>query len=215
MSARKRSPLQNLIIAAAAVAALLGGYYLGNLASNKQLEFKTATLLPEPKALQDFKLIDYDKEPFNLDRLKGHWNLLFFGYTNCPDICPTALASMAQVDNQLANIDRGLHEKTQVIFVSVDPQRDTPEHLKQFVSFFNPDFLAATGEQEQLKALTQQLSLQYRLQTPDEKGDYLVDHSSWLVIINPEGQFHAVISGAHYPNPEGMAADIKSIAGLY
>lgn len=215
MSKRKpRSAWQNLLIAIAATVSLVGGYYLGNLASNNKIEFKTATVLPDPRPLDDFKLVDFNQQPFTLDSLKKHWSLIFFGYTNCPDICPTALTSMVEVNKSLQK-NTDIASQLQTVFISVDPKRDTPEHLKDYVGFFNPDFIAATGEDSELRALTKQLALSYKLQQPDPKGNYLVDHSAWLVIINPAGQFHAVISGSHFPNPKAIAEDIANIIDIY
>lgn len=210
--ARKpRSAWQNLLIAVAAMLALVAGYYLGNIASGKKPELKTATVLPQPKALEDFSLVDKNNQPLTLDSLKGKWTLAFFGYTYCPDICPTALTSMAEVSEALGS----MADQTRTLFISVDPQRDTPDHMKKYVEFFNPDFDAATGEDTQLRALTRQVGVQYKLHEPDKDGNYLVDHSAWLIILNPAGQFHAVISGSHYPNPAGMAADIQQIIDSY
>lgn len=205
---KSRSAWQNLFIAVAATVALVSGYYLGNLASGKKPELQTATLIPEPRPLQDFSLIDGNGEAFTLDSLKGHWNLMFFGYTHCPDICPVALSSMVEVNKAL---DDDTLEQVQTVFVSVDPKRDTPAHLKEYVGFFDPAFVGATGEDTELRALTKQLALNYRIQEPDEKGDYLVDHSAWLIIVNPDGEFHAVISGSHYPNPQAIADDVTLI----
>ena len=213
-ASKSRSPWQNLLIAVAAALALVGGYYLGNLASGKKPELKTATLIPDPRPLQDFRLTDFNLEPFTLENLKGQWNLVFFGYTNCPDICPTALTSMVEVNKSLSQ-NSDIAKQVQTVFISVDPKRDTPESLKGYVSFFNPDFVAATGEDSELRALTKQLALSYQIREPNEKGDYLVDHSAWMVIINPAGQFHAVISGSHFPNPKAIAEDIAIIADIY
>lgn len=213
MTTRKpRSALQNLVLAVAAALSLLGGYYLGNMASGKKPELQAATVIPEPREIADFSLVDSNNEVFNLDSLKGKWSLIFFGYTHCPDICPTALSSMVNVYKSLDDDTRG---KLQIVFVSVDPKRDTPEHLKKYVEFFHPDFLAATGEDLELKQLTKQLALQYKIHTPDEKGDYLVDHSAWLIIVNPDARFHGVISGSQYPNTEAIAQDITAIADYY
>ena len=213
MSKRKRSPWQNLMLAIAATAALLGGYFLGNIASDKKPPTEVATLIPEPRQVKDFQLVDFNNQPFTLDSVKGKWSLIFFGYTHCPDICPLALNSMAEVHKKLAAQNADL-EKLQILFISVDPNRDTPEHMKNFVTFYNPSFLAATGEDAELRALTSQLAIQYKLHEPDENGQYLVDHSSWLIMLNPDGQFHAVISGAHFPNTQAIASDVALIAGL-
>ena len=212
-STRKpRSAWQNLLIAVAAMLALVSGYYLGNMASGKKPEFKTATVLPKPKALNDFNLTDKNGQPMSLETLKGKWNLVFFGYTYCPDICPTALTSMAEVYKALPDDSRA---QAQTLFISVDPKRDTIDHLKKYVEFFNPSFLAATGEDAELRALTKQVGIQYKLHEADQSGNYLVDHGAWLIIINPDGEFHGVISGSHYPNPQGMASDIATIIDIY
>lgn len=215
MTAKKpRSAWQNLLIAIAATVSLVGGYYLGNLASNKKVELKTATVIPDPRPLQDFTLVDFNQEAFTLEQLKGQWSLIFFGYTNCPDICPMALTSMVEVNKALSK-EPDIASQVQTVFISVDPERDTPQHLKDYVSFFNPDFLAATGEDAELRALTKQLALSYKIHQADDKGNYLVDHSAWLIVINPAGQFHAVISGSHFPNPTAIAEDIANIIDIY
>jgi protein SCO1/2 len=213
MAKRGRSPWQNLLLAIAATASLVAGYYLGNIASGKKPETQVATLIPEPRQISDFSLVDFNNAPFTLDNLKGKWSLIFFGYTHCPDICPLALNSMAEIHKKLAEKKADL-DQLQILFISVDPKRDTPEHMKNYVTFYNPSFLAATGEEAQLRALTAQLAIQYKLHEPDENGEYLVDHSSWLIVVNPEGQFHAVISGSNFPNTQGIADDIALIADI-
>lgn len=215
VSQRKPRPAwQNLMIAIAAMLALVAGYYLGNLASGKkpQQQYKSATVLPDAKPLTDFSLTDKNGAPLTLDSLKNRWTLVFFGYTHCPDICPTALTSMAEVNKLLPE---DIRSKVQTLFVSVDPKRDTPEHLKKYVEFFNPQFMAATGEPEQIMALAKQVGIQYKLHEADKSGNYLVDHSSWLIIINPQAQFQAVVSGSHYPNPKAIASDVGLIVNSH
>jgi len=209
---KPRSAGQNLIIAISAMLALVAGYYLGNVASGKKPQLQTATVLPEPRTIKDFNLIDKNGGVFTLQNFEDKWNLIFFGYSHCPDICPTALQSMAEVNKQFDNQTR---KQVQTVFISVDPQRDTPDHMKTFVEFFNPDFTAVTGDALQIKALAQQLGIQYKIHEADANGNYLVDHSSWLIIINPQGQFHGVISGSHYPSPDKIARDIEIIIDDY
>ena len=167
-------------------------------------------MITDARTISDFALVDFNNEPFTLDNFKGKWSVVFFGYTYCPDICPAAMNTMVEVNKALKGND-DLLEQLQTVFISVDPERDTPAKLKEYTTYFHPDFLAATGPDEQLRALTKQLALNYRLQKPDENGNYLVDHSAWLIIINPNGQFHAVISGAHYDKPATIAKDIAII----
>ena len=211
---KPRSSAQNLIIAIAATLALVGGYFLGNMASGKKPELKIATLIPDPRPINDFSLVDYNNQPFTLDNSKEQWSLVFFGYTHCPDICPAALSSMVEIDKALVE-ENQFNGQFQTVFISVDPARDTPEHLKNYVTFFNPDFKAATGSADELLALSKQVAIHYRIHEPDENGEYLVDHSSYLIVINPQGQFHAVISGSHFPNPKGVAKDLATIAEIF
>lgn len=210
---KPRSAAHSLIIAIAATIALVGGYYLGNMATGKKPELEVATLIPDPRPIEDFALIDYNNTPFTLDNLKGHWSLLFFGYTHCPDICPATLSSMVEINKSLHE-EQNFKDSFQAVFISVDPKRDTPEHLKNYVTFFNPDFKAATGDETEILALTKQVAIHYRLHEPDDKGEYLVDHSSYLILINPHGQFHGVVSGSHLPNPKAIASDLATIAGM-
>jgi protein SCO1/2 len=211
---KPRSAAQNLIIAVAAAMALVGGYFLGNMASGKKAELKIATLIPDPRPINDFSLVDYNNQTFTLDNFKGRWSLVFFGYTHCPDICPVALNSMVEVNKALIE-ENEFKGQFQTVFISVDPTRDTPEHLKNYVTFFNPDFKAATGSETEILALTKQVAIHYLIHEPDENGQYLVDHSSYLILINPQGQFHAVISGSHFPNPKGIAADLSTMAEIH
>ena len=212
--AKPRSAAQNLIIAVAATLALVGGYFLGNMATGKKPELKIATLIPDPRPINDFSLFDYNNQPFTLDNFKGRWSLVFFGYTHCPDICPAALSSMVEVNKALVE-ENEFNGQFQTVFISVDPARDTPDHLKNYVTFFNPDFKAATGSESEILALTKQVAIHYRIHEPDENGEYLVDHSSYLIVINPQGQFHAVVSGSHFTNPKGIAGDLTTIAEIF
>jgi len=209
---KPRSAGQNLLIAIAAMLALVAGYYMGNIASGKKPELQTATVLPEPRALSDFSLVDKYSKPMGLAQLKGKWSLLFFGYTHCPDICPTALTGMSELYNKLTD---NVRDQVQALFISVDPQRDTPEHLKAFVEFYNPVFLAGTGDATEISKLAKQVGIMYKIHEPDTTGNYLVDHSSWLIVINPNGEFHAVISGSHFQNTQAIADDLASIVGSF
>ncbi|MBF0358343.1 MAG: SCO family protein [Magnetococcales bacterium] len=150
-------------------------------------------VLPEVKTLQpSFNLTDHDNRPFNLSRLKNRWSFLFFGYTHCPDICPTVLGEAAELFEHL-RLDKKIYDSSQLVFISVDPGRDTPESLKEYVAYFNKDFTGVTGEQEQIKKLSKQLAAVYMISPEkDEDGDYQVFHSSSLFLINPNGEFFAI-----------------------
>ena len=149
---------------------------------------------PDPKILLPFSTIDEDGQEFSLQNLKGKWSFLFFGYTNCPDICPITLNVLNQVHKEL-RIENTTD--TQTIFVSVDPERDSSEQLKQYVSYFNEDFIGLGGTNEQVQSLTGQMGIPFFLQEPSEQGNYLVDHSSSIFLISPMGHMIAVISAPH------------------
>lgn len=153
-------------------------------------------LWPNPKPVPEFGLTDQHGQPFTLARLKGHWTFLFFGYTHCPDVCPITLAVMNAVDG-LLDASPGLAEATQFAFVSVDPARDTPEQLAKYVAYFNPDFIGATGSEEAIHDLTRRLGVVYMRGEPDAQGDYTVDHSASILLVDPEGRFVAVFGAPH------------------
>lgn len=140
----------------------------------------------EPQALEPFTLIDGDGQPFTEQQLQDRWSLVFVGYTFCPDICPTTLSDLSRIYPELAQ----LSDQVQVIFVSADPARDTPERLKVYTQYFNPNFIAVTAEHEELMPAVQQLGLIYGIFDREEEN-YLVDHSASIALVNPKGQLHA------------------------
>ncbi|RME33123.1 MAG: SCO family protein [Gammaproteobacteria bacterium] len=150
-------------------------------------------LWPHPKEVAPFRLTDSAGEVFDQDRLRGHWSLLFFGYTHCPDVCPSTLATLARTTKLL----EGDGELPQVVFVSVDPQRDEPQRLGEYVRYFDPRFLAVTAPEAPLLSLTRQLGvLSLKVEDP-QGGDYLVDHSASIFLIDPRLRVVAVLSPPH------------------
>ncbi len=150
---------------------------------------------PQPKVLRDFRLQDTHGRPFTPASLKDHWSFLFFGYTHCPDVCPTTMALLAQVDRLLQQDDGP--DNRQFVFVSVDPERDGPKTLQDYVSYFNPAFIGATADEEQLSVLTRQLGILH-LKVPQADGkDYLVDHSTAILLVDPELRVVGIFSSPH------------------
>jgi protein SCO1/2 len=141
-------------------------------------------LWPDPPVLGSFSLQGADGNPLSETALKGRWTLLFFGFTHCPDVCPTTLAVLKQVAHQLA-ADEFFKSEGQVLFVSIDPARDTPATLANYVHYFNPAFLAATGPDAALNALTTPLSV-IRAQIPNGKDDYAFDHTASIFLVAPD-----------------------------
>lgn len=176
---------QKLLIGVALLLALIAGLYLSvNIAPPASAQH--ANLYPQPRALPDFTLVDQDGESFGEERFRGHWTLVFTGYTYCPDICPTTLAELKSIYPQLQQIDS--QYPVQVMLLSVDPNRDKPERLKEYINFFNPEFIAATAEHTELFPFVRALGMMYAMADSTDNPDYLVDHSASVVIINPQAQ---------------------------
>ena len=197
------------IILVAALAAGTGLWF-GNREFGKpaQPRLETAVLYPQPRPLPNFQLTRADGQSLTLADWRGHWNLVYFGYASCPDVCPTSLAVFKQAWALLGT--RGLHDRVRIHFVSVDPQRDIPEVLSRYVAFFSPDFVAATGNDEQLTSLTRALGLLYSRRT-GANGEIEVDHSGSAVIVDPQGR----LIGMFRPPfaAAGVAADLATLAG--
>ena len=153
-----------------------------------------AARLASPKTLTSFQLTAHDQKPLNIERLKGKWTLLFFGYTHCPDVCPTTLTELAQTAQQL---EPSVLKDTQFIFVSVDPRRDSPESLGEYVGYFNEHFLGATGSIEALAVLVRQLDSKFSLGT-NPAGEPIVNHSSAMLLIDPQVRYYARLKAPHY-----------------
>lgn len=153
-----------------------------------------ATVLPHARVLQPFALKDHDGNPFTPEQLKGHWSFMFFGFTNCPDVCPTTLKTMQDMWRQLPTKagDAG-HPK--LYFVSVDPERDKLDTLKPYVTYFNKEFVGVAGPLNELDKLTNQIGVLYGYEDRDEETkDYVVNHSAQLILIDPQARMRAVIS---------------------
>jgi protein SCO1/2 len=161
-----------------------------------------ATVLPEPKPLTEFRAQDQNQAPFTLARLKGHWSFLFFGYTHCPDVCPTTLAALAQVHDRLAQ-SPGALDATQFVFVSVDPERDSPEQLGRYVRYFHPGFLGVTAPEADLDKLARQLGVLHVRAQGATAADYAMDHSASIFLVDAEARLVAVFSPP--PQAEGVA----------
>lgn len=152
----------------------------------------SGALLAPPRQLADFSLIDNHGRSFGEQNLRGHWSLLFFGYTNCPDYCPTTLTTLAAMEKQLRAAKTA--PPPQVVFVSVDAKRDTPERLNQFVPNFDPAFIGLTAaSQPAIEALAKKWGVAVNIQSA-ANGNYIVDHSAVIFVIDPRGRLTAVLS---------------------
>lgn len=156
-----------------------------------------------PRPIADFTLINQDGQSVRLSDYRGRLVLLFFGYTHCPDVCPTTLARLNQVMRALGDEAKAV----QVLFVSVDPERDTPAVLKQFLSHFNPAFTGLTGQAEEVRAVTQAFGVYVQKEEVGSAAGYLVTHTARIYAIDPDGRL--VLTFHPEMETQDVIADLK------
>jgi protein SCO1/2 len=161
----------------------------------------------QAKALPEFELTDHNNRVFDNKTLQGQWDLLFFGYTNCPDICPD---SLQMLNNVVALIDDPkLLKKLRISFISIDPERDDLDKLKNYVTYFNPDFNSARADLDKLETLTSALGILHTIDKSPDSETYDVSHSGALVLIDPQGRYTGVFSPPH--DSHKLAHDLSGI----
>ncbi len=175
----------------------------------KDIKIDGAFLTPA-KEITDFNLIATDGKSFTKANLKGHWTMMFFGFTNCGMVCPTTLAALNKMYKALQQ-ELPEDKLPQIVLVTVDPERDTITKMKSYVKTFNSQFLGATGDMSELISLQKQLHIVSVKVQPDnqDKNNYYYDHSAELLLINPDAGVQAYMSYPH--KPEQMAKDYKLI----
>lgn len=153
--------------------------------NKEQLKANGIFLFEQPRSFKPFQLLNDDNQAFTMQSLQGKWSLVFFGFTYCPDVCPTTLVNLKRFyEKQLTS---GLANDTQIILVSVDPARDTPAVLKPYVDYFNADFIGVTGEFLDIHRFATQLNIPFNKVT--EGNSYRIEHSANVVLINPQGYY--------------------------
>lgn len=170
---------------------------------------RAVTLLPTPRVLPAFALQQADGTALTPDTLKGHWTVVFLGFTHCPDVCPTTLAELAGAQKQWAALPAATRPR--VLFVSADPERDTPQLVAQYAHAFHPDTLAATAPIPQLEAFARALSLVF-MKVPGPSGDaadYSIDHSAAVVLLDPQARMAGVAQPPF--DVKGIAADLETL----
>ena len=195
----------------AGVAALLGlSAALLWRYSTPQIQLATGTYLAPARALPDFSLIDQRGAPFGPRKFAGHWSLMFFGYINCPDFCPTTLSTLAAMEKNLRAEDAA---RPQVVFISVDAQRDTPQQLAKYVPYFDPSFIGVTAaDQPTIEALARKLGVAVAI-VPSAGGGYSVDHSGAIFVVDPAGKIAAILTGPF--TADALLADFKRIVAAH
>jgi protein SCO1/2 len=197
----------------ALIALIIGIVAALTLSPPKSDEPSYISLYPQVRALPDFQLVDNHQQAFTTEQLLQHWTLVFVGYTFCPDVCPTTLAELKTIYPQL----KALPSKypIQVVFLSVDPQRDTPDRMNEYVNFFEPEFIGVSGEHKELFPLVRAMGMMYSMSESTDNPDYLVDHSSSVVLVNPQahviGRFKAqfAVGKIALSDSQQILADMK------
>src|SRR5579863_3755653 len=194
--------LRWLLIPAAACAAL-AGFWLAHELDRETPKLASGTWLPQSKALADFALVDENGQPYTRATLGAAPTLVFFGFTHCPDVCPTTLLTLAEVRKAAGIAD------LKVLFVSIDPQRDTPEIVGRYVHAFDPKFEGVTGDPAAITALARRFNVAVnRVELPG--GDYTMDHSAVVFLLDAGARVVAIFTP---PFDEAlMAADLKASA---
>ena len=166
-------------------------------------------ILPRPREITDFDLVAQDGQPFTLENLQGKWSFIFFGFTNCPDICPTTMAVLGQAERQLQTTDPEAAAQFQGVLVTVDPERDDLETLGAYAQAFSPRFLGVRGERDAIAGFATQVNVAFA-RVPGEGGGYEVDHTANIVIVNPRGHYHGFAKMPH--QADTIVASFKSLA---
>jgi len=178
--------------------------------NKEQLREHGVYMYDKPRLIKNFMLQDHHGKEFSKEQLKGKWTLVFFGFTYCPDVCPT---TMATLKNMIAGIeDKNIADSTRVLLVSVDPARDTPAQLAQYVPYFDPSFIGITGEFMTIYGFASNLSAPFQ-KVADGGENYTVDHSANLFLINPQGDYQGFFKPPF--SAEGLRAYYLSVRQIY
>lgn len=183
MQIRRKLPWLILV----AVIAVLGGAWLARMLAHPRVTIETGTWLPESRSVGTVRLTDVAGQSFTEQSLRGHASLVFFGFTFCPDLCPTTLSTLAQLqrDPPIPGL--------KVLFVTVDPERDSAAALQQYLGAFSPDFVGLRPAAKDLPLLLRDFgAIAERVSLPD--GSYTVDHSATLYLLDTRGRIAAVFS---------------------
>ncbi|EPJ77186.1 MAG: SCO family protein [Pseudomonas sp.] len=180
---------QKTVFILAAIVALILGLTVNRVLSGKGQGDQTALidagviLLPQSRKLPDLTMTNQDGQPVVVSELKDKWTVLFFGYTFCPDICPTTLAQLRQIKSELP---KDVLANLRVVLISVDPNRDTPAQLKQYLGYFDKEFIGLTASVADIQKLANSVSIPF-IPADTSKPNYTVDHSGNLALLGPDG----------------------------
>ncbi|WNV03411.1 SCO family protein [Candidatus Methylospira mobilis] len=195
----------SVVLAIGLFAAALVGIAISKFSFSGLPALSAGTFFPTARPIADFNLKFENGAEFTRKDLTGHWTALFAGYTHCPDVCPTALAQLKAAKAKLG----ADAEKLTILFLSVDPERDTPDRLADYVHYFDPSFRAATGSEQQINAFAANLFIVHMKAPNESSGGYEVGHSAELILIDPKGRHAGFLRSPFVP--ETLAADLKAV----
>ena len=185
---------RNLIAALVLGTAIAAGLALALRSAGERATPVAATMLPAGSELPDFTLVDHAGTTVDRTVFAGQWDLVFFGFTNCPDICPATMTVLGQARRELAA--EGREPLPRVVLVSVDPERDTPDAMARYIGYFGDAGLGLTGDIEEIRKLTGALGIFFQ-KAGSNGSNYGVDHSTVVLVIDPQGRLGALFSAPH------------------
>jgi protein SCO1/2 len=202
------------VLVAVAIVAIVGGLTAAHLTLEHGVDdskpaLADGTVYEPPRPLPAFALIDHQGVPFDRRRLENHWSLVFFGFASCPDICPTTLALLSQTEKTLSSLPE--RSRPQVVLVSVDPKRDTPEHLAAYVKAFSPTFIGVTGDPDTIDELARAMGVAVAIRESGG-GGYSVEHSAAVFLVGPDATIRALFSRPR--DAALLAADYRRMLGV-
>ena len=198
------------VVVVALLALTASGWWLFVYERDAGIDTAVLKPMPAPIALPEAPLVTDEGKPFGPEDFEGQWTLLYFGYTLCPDVCPVELGALRQVGKLLEAQHPALAARTQRVFISVDPERDTPKRIRDFTEYFDPAIVGATGEPAALERFATPLGVgwskrsnHYRDNADSEETgqDYLVDHTTAILLVDPDARLRAVFPTPHGPQP--------------
>jgi len=167
--------------------------------------------LPAQNPAAEFQLTDQDGNPFSLQAARGRMVIMFFGFTHCPNVCPTTLARVSAI---VHGLPEAMQRKTQVLFITLDPERDSPQVLKGYVPFFDPKFIGLTGSPEEIARVAKAYGVTYEraMQTSQvAANNYTINHSTYTYVIDPAGNFALIYDDKDLLNGDAVTRDLEHL----
>ena len=174
-------------------------------------ELKSTIILPSPKALSGVQFTTHENKPFTREDLLGVWTILFPGFTNCPDICPTTMQTLKTVKKSMG--ENNSWGNYQVVMMTVDPKRDTIDKLSKYVPYFDPEFIGIAADEKTTERFAKQIGVLFFARDEDGSENYEVDHSASIILINPKVEWAGAISAPH--NSDEIISDLSTLASFY